>query len=302
MADSMIELSQCPVCVSPRISHWFDGFTNRDPSDGVTWPVFRCAACGHGFMNPQPCAAILDRYYTAKYTAYNPHHGADADDARAIADARQSGEFRHAPISSGKRVLDLGCGGGYFLSICRQLGAEVFGIEPSAYGYDITAQQNIPVFHGDLAAYLASHGGTRFDVITANHVLEHIPDPVRALAGLKTLLAPGGTIVITVPNARSRFAEQLRTVWYNTDLPFHLHQFSAQSLTKAAELAGLAVNEMSTTSLPHATAASFSQLMRCKYYIPGKLTHRLLSVSRAVAMAKKDDARGQGEALLARFG
>ena len=104
------------------------------------------------------------------------------------------------------------------------------------------------------------------------------------------------------PNARSRFANELRTEWYNTDLPFHLHQFSAQSLTKAAELAGLTINEMGTTSLPSATAASFSQLLRRKYYIPGKLTHRLLSPARATAMAKKDDARAEGEALLARFG
>jgi SAM-dependent methyltransferase len=118
-------------------------------------------------MNPQPGPTVLDRYYTAEYDPYSERHGAEAEDALIVAEAKRAGEFRHAPIAAGKRVLDLGCGGGWFLTICRQLGADVFGIEPSRHGYAITAKQNIPVFHGDLAAYLATHSGAQFDVITS---------------------------------------------------------------------------------------------------------------------------------------
>jgi 2-polyprenyl-3-methyl-5-hydroxy-6-metoxy-1,4-benzoquinol methylase len=301
MTEDMTELRACPVCGAADIVHWFTGFTNRDPADKATWPVAQCQACTHGFMNPQPGPHVLGRYYTAEYAPYAERHGAEADDEHIVAEARATGEFRHAPITAGKRVLDLGCGGGWFLNICRKLGADVFGIEPSQHGYDITASQNIPVFRGDLASYLASHGGTQFDVITSSHVFEHIPDPVAALRGLRELLAPGGVVVISVPNARSRCAQALRQTWHNTDLPYHLHHFSAQSFAKAAELAGLAVTEMGTTSLPKATLSSAAQMLRRKYYIPTRVAQRLIGLKRAHTMARADDANAVGEALLARF-
>lgn len=297
------EMDSCPICGSGEIGLRFNGFTNRNPADGKSWPVFECKFCQHGFINPQPSADVLNEYYSSSYRAYRPNHGSeDQDEAAIVAKAKAANEFRHIPVPAGKRVLDLGCGGGFFLNICRQLGADVQGIEPSPHGAESARRQGIPVFEGTLDQFLQEHGDQRFDVITSNHVIEHVPDPIRALAGLKTLLAPSGTMTIAVPNARSIFANALGAEWHNTDLPFHLHQFSADSLRIAAEKAGLATVGISTTSLPSATAGSLQMLLRRKYYIPQRLSRRLPLMRRySERLAIRQDARREGEALLGRF-
>ncbi len=296
------ELRECPICASEQISFRFNGFTNRNRADGMIWPVFSCQECDHGFVNPQPGPHVLDRYYSVDYEPYTERHSADEADDAIIREARRSGEFRHIPIPTGKRVLDFGCGGGFFLSICQKLGADVQGIEPSVHGAAVTAGQAIPVFNGHLEDYLSAHGTERFDVITSNHVIEHVPDPVAALRGLKQLLAPGGMIIIAVPNARSMFANALGAEWYSVDLPFHIHQFCSQSLAKAAGLAGLVTNAIGTTSLPASTAASLRLLWRRRYMIPQKISVRIPGMaSYATRTASAQDARDEGEALLAQF-
>jgi 2-polyprenyl-3-methyl-5-hydroxy-6-metoxy-1,4-benzoquinol methylase len=298
----MPALDHCPICESSNIALRFNGFTNRRRSDGIVWPVFECRDCGHGFMNPQPGPEVLNGYYDAEYEPYDDKHGATEDDVHVVASARRLGEFRHIPLPVGKKILDFGCGGGYFLRICRELGADVQGIEPSAHGAEITRRQGIPVFNGTLEQFQAERGGDRFDVITSNHVLEHVPDPVRTLAGLGSLLAPGGSITIAVPNARCTFAQELGPEWYSTDLPFHLHQFSAESLRIAAERAGLSTQSIGTTSLPASTAASLQLLLRQKYFVPRRLTMRLPLFKRySEHLATRHDEQRRGEALLARF-
>lgn len=297
----MPTMRQCPICLSSELAFRFNGFTNRKPADGKVWPVSECRDCGHGFMNPQPEPDVLDAYYDAAYEPYQEDHGATQDDAAIVARAIKEGEFRHIPLPAGKKVLDFGCGGGFFLRICRNLGAEVQGIEPSPHGAAATRRQGIPVFNGTLEQFLEHHADARYDVITSNHVLEHVPHPVRTLAGLRSLLAPGGSMTICVPNAQCTFAQELRAEWYSTDLPFHLHQFSSRSLAAAARAAGLSC-EIGTTSLPSSTGASLSLLLRRKYFIPRRLTgqlpfFRLLSERLAV----RHDREGRGEALLARF-
>jgi 2-polyprenyl-3-methyl-5-hydroxy-6-metoxy-1,4-benzoquinol methylase len=295
-------LAKCPICSSESISLRFNGFTNRDSKDGAVWPVYGCKDCGHGFINPQPSRDILNRYYSSSYVAYDETHGAEGDDDSIVSEAIRTGEFRHIPLPAGKRVLDFGCGGGFFLRICARLGADVQGIEPSPHGAKVTGRQGIPVFEGSLEEYLSMSDRQCFDVITSNHVLEHVSNPIRTLAGLRALLAPGGRITIAVPNAASKFAMALGSEWYSVDLPFHLHQFSASSLRVAADRAGLNVCNMGTTSLPSSTRASLQLLLRRKYGLPQIITERLpLLALYSRKLAARHDAQAVGEALLANF-
>lgn len=254
-------------------------------------------------MNPQPSWDDLSPYYSALYDPYDPTHGADGSDDEIVARAMREGRFRHIAIGEGSRILDVGCGAGFFLRIATRLGAVCQGVEPSAVAADRARATGLSVFTGTLEDYAATNPKDRFDIITANHVLEHVPDPVATLSRMKTLLAAGGMIWISVPNADCHFNRVLKGWWNSTDLPYHLMQFGTESLTLAGQKAGLEVRSLATYSLPVATAASIRQELRARYKIPMRLLLRIKLLESFVAprVAARLDSNGGGEAILIEF-
>jgi 2-polyprenyl-3-methyl-5-hydroxy-6-metoxy-1,4-benzoquinol methylase len=301
----MNNLTECPVCSSANVAFAYEAGTNRRPAEEARWRVYACRQCGHGFMNPQPSWHELSSYYVEDYDPYLQDHGAEtARDKEAVSIALESGTFRHLPVPAGKRVLDVGCGAGWFLRICKQLGAETFGIEPSAFGAKRSRDDGLEVFNGTVQDYLEQYGPQRkFDVITANHVVEHAPNPVQTLEGAKSLLAPGGTLWISVPNAACYFSRALGAEWHSTDLPYHLQQFTPKSVELAGHRAGLKPRRVYTYSLPAATAASLRHLLRRRALFPQRISMRLPVLNNYCAekVATYLDRKGDGEALIAEF-
>jgi 2-polyprenyl-3-methyl-5-hydroxy-6-metoxy-1,4-benzoquinol methylase len=298
----METLSKCPVCESERIRFHYAAPTTRR-SDSRMWRVDRCDVCSHGFMNPQPSWEDLSAYYSALYDPYDPTHGADGSDDEVVAKATREGRFRHIAIGKDARILDVGCGAGFFLRIATRLGAIGQGVEPSAVAAERARAAGLSVFTGTLEDFVATRPSDRFDVITANHVLEHVPDPVATLSLMKELLAENGMIWIAVPNADCHFNRVLKGWWNSTDLPYHLMQFGTESLTLAGKRAGLEVRSLATYSLPVATAASIRQVLRARYLIPMRLLLRIKLLESYVAprVAARLDSNGRGEAILIEF-
>jgi SAM-dependent methyltransferase len=75
-------------------------------------------------------------------------------------------------------------------------------------------------------------------VVTAFHVLEHVPDPVAVLRRALAWLAPGGLLIIEVPNAGGLGAAIFGQAWSGLELPRHLSHFSPETLARAVERAG----------------------------------------------------------------
>jgi len=104
---------------------------------------------------------------------------------------------RLKPASS---VLDLGCGRGGVMERLHQQARFVAGLDP-----------DLASLHDHRAPVLALACGTAdalpyadasFDLVCCSWVLEHLPDPVRALAEVARVLAPGGHFIFLTPNAR----------------------------------------------------------------------------------------------------
>jgi 2-polyprenyl-3-methyl-5-hydroxy-6-metoxy-1,4-benzoquinol methylase len=107
-----------------------------------------------------------------------------------------------APLPGEGRVLDVGCGKGLLLKrfVGRHSQWRPYGIEQSRNALRLLAE-NLPeaqVFEGLLQD--DPFGGERFELITANGVLEHVPDPLAFLASCGNLLGAGGRLYIGVPN------------------------------------------------------------------------------------------------------
>ena len=134
-------------------------------------------------------------------------------------------------------LLDVGCGNGNFIYEMKGLGWDVSGVEPDRQSAEIAATKyNLNVFCGSLES--AAFDEKRFDVITLNHVVEHLEDPVSVLRLCRDLLKDDGKVVLTAPNIESLGFKKYKNSWYALDIPRHFFQFSLQTLIECAKKAG----------------------------------------------------------------
>ena len=105
-------------------------------------------------------------------------------------------------VGAAKRVLDVGCSTGYLAAAIAARGNEVLGVEYDEASAAIARERGLEVLTADLETNdLAAHfGAGSFDVVVFADVLEHLRDPLPVLRRSHDLLAPGGYVVISLPN------------------------------------------------------------------------------------------------------
>ena len=99
----------------------------------------------------------------------------------------------------GKRILDIGCGVGAFVRRLREFSPQVYGFDIDRESVTTAAAEGLP----NLALAVGEHlpyPDASFDVIFLHEVLEHVDDDVATLKEARRVLAPGGRVVIFVPN------------------------------------------------------------------------------------------------------
>ena len=135
-------------------------------------------------------------------------------------------------------VLEIGASNGVMLDIFKAAGWKTWGVEPSE-----NAKAAAGKGHRILKDYFeqVELPENYFDIVIANHTLEHMDDPLFVLRKVKRILKPGGIVYIDVPNAGGAAARLLGKNWpYLLPLE-HRHQFTRQSLEKIFKEAGFRV-------------------------------------------------------------
>lgn len=215
---------------------------SRDYVTGTRFDVVVCPSCGLGWTTPVP--ADLDPYYPRTYRRYNPWVARVLNRLYRWRVSRWCRGFA-APGSA----LELGCGDGVMLDTLRSQGWQVCGTERTEamaatarerYGIRMYVDPDGP-----------QPGEDRFELIVLFQVLEHLADPVAALARARSLLADGGRIVVGVPNRASWQAAFGSGDWFHLDVPRHLVHFTPASLAAAAAGAGLRVETVGHISPEH---------------------------------------------------
>jgi len=146
------------------------------------------------------------------------------------------------------RALDIGCGRGITLRQLKEDGWEVSGVEISeTAAAQARSVLGDTIFVGDVLD--APWRSDSFDVINIWHVLEHLPDPTAVLAKSRTLLRPGGLLVVAVPNFESFQARFAGRQWFHLDVPRHYWHFGEKNLRALLEERGFAIQETSHFSL-----------------------------------------------------
>jgi 2-polyprenyl-6-hydroxyphenyl methylase/3-demethylubiquinone-9 3-methyltransferase len=105
----------------------------------------------------------------------------------------------------GKRVLDVGCGGGILSEAMARRGAQVTGIDLAPLTIEIAelhaleSQLSIRYVR-EAAETHAAHSAGAYDIVTCMEMLEHVPEPESVLRALHDLVKPGGDIVVSTLN------------------------------------------------------------------------------------------------------
>jgi 2-polyprenyl-3-methyl-5-hydroxy-6-metoxy-1,4-benzoquinol methylase len=237
------------------------------------WGIRTCSGCGTAWLDPQPAAEDLPALYS-RYLTHNiqtsttwlgrlqratsqcalsragyPVEGPKEILPRLL--AQLTGSKRRARLSvlglgptNKGTLLDVGCGNGDFILRMRSLGWRVSGVDPDSTAAAYGRRQGLQVFTGTIADVSEA---ARYDVITLNHVIEHVADPVNLLRECHKRLHPdGGRLIMTTPNINSCGHRWFRKYWRGLEVPRHFTIFSPSSLRDCIERAKFRVISLST--------------------------------------------------------
>lgn len=150
--------------------------------------------------------------------------------------ARQPARLlRRAGLAPGARVLDVGAGQGRLVHELRHRGYRARGIEPSSRSAAAAAAAGRAVERRTIF----EHRDSGLDAAVLWHVLEHLEDPGGALRRVRGWLAPGGLVLLGVPNAASLQAAIGGEGWLHWDVPRHRTHFTPRGLEALLRSCGL---------------------------------------------------------------
>jgi len=191
-------IRSCPLCgglrrttLSRRMQHHLD----------LTTVV--CNSCSFVYTNPMPTPEVYGRFYLEAYAhfyrqlAAAPPRGDNIPESSYAKTIFENIE-KVRPLD-GARLLEVGPGNGNFLWWAMKRGLTVLGVEPSTESCATLSEAGLPMRSGTLES-LQDIPPASYDILAMFHVLEHFYDPNTALERCWELLAPGGIIVIAVPN------------------------------------------------------------------------------------------------------
>jgi 2-polyprenyl-3-methyl-5-hydroxy-6-metoxy-1,4-benzoquinol methylase len=196
-----------------------------------------CAECGLMRTDPMPTDEELGAYYASGYRKDYQFAGSKPPRAH-IASSMRIAEARIAELERwmkpGARVLDFGCGSGEFAYLAQEAGCEVTAFDPGSDYLDFAKQEyGVEAFSSRWEDADLEAGS--FDVITCFHVVEHLRQPVEAMAQMAQWLDDEGVVHIAVPDMRPNHKPSFDRFHFA-----HVHGFISETLEAAALQAGLA--------------------------------------------------------------
>ncbi len=207
--------------------------------------VLECLSCGMGMVDPIPSNEKLEKLYnSAEYFAEHMSYDYSTlseNRINALIKENTSYHLKHLKRFldlTGKKVLEIGCGGGFLLKGLQQEGAEVKGLETSNASVDfINKKLKLSVQN---ANFETVEFNDKFDLIILNHVLEHFVHVLPALQKIESNLNKGGLLYLRVPDFGSFDRRAYKQHW-PAFLPFHIYYFTERSLQSLLKQNGLSV-------------------------------------------------------------
>lgn len=250
--DNLVD-APCGACGSFERSCLFENHDRLHGFPGI-FKINCCSRCSLVYISPRP--KDISKYYVEEYEPYNlnlkdfyqtldsklmsSYYGDKRGFFQWIKSKFYKLFYNPIPLEyRGKKILDIGCGSSIFLYNLKRFGKfDVYGVEMSDYA----AQQArmklglTNVLTGTLEnnTFLDNF----FNVITLNHVIEHVPNPKETLSEIKRILKPNSLLIITTPNTDSLLFKIFKKFWFALETPRHLNLFSERTLLEIINSVG----------------------------------------------------------------
>jgi 2-polyprenyl-3-methyl-5-hydroxy-6-metoxy-1,4-benzoquinol methylase len=222
----------CGVCGSTRARELYKA-RDRLRNTAETFSIAKCEDCGVLRTLPELTESELARCYPGDYW------GGDEPSDKWVqqSQAEKARILAKLELTAG-RILDVGCGAGFFLRALESTRWDRYGIEsdPRAAGVAASSLGTDHMLAGSLRTAVLPDSS--FDVITMWSVLEHTTEPQVELAKARRLAKRGGVLVVQVPNAAGYQARLFRGNWFALDAPRHRHHFSPGILSRLIKRSG----------------------------------------------------------------
>ena len=228
-------MAVCPICGrGGRFT--FEDRTWKIDGDGREFRYGECSDCRLLFCVPTPTdpeiEAVYGNYYKDYYKWFVQHRFLKKLQGwhryRRLVSIFQRQGFAWTK----RKILDIGCGHGWFLDEAMRGGWQAYGVE---YLEDELLlemrRRGLNIAKGTLESIKLP--GNSFDLITMWHVLEHMRDPRKALSIVEDLLCEQGYCVVAVPNREAKSFEKVGVEWEWLQEPFiHVSSFSRTALER----------------------------------------------------------------------
>ena len=193
---------------------------------GVDLEVVQCSGCGLVQLSNDPVP-----YYK--------------EVIRAAAFSEEMRDFRMKQFDSfvqkfsleGKKVIEIGCGRGEYLSIMQQFGIQAYGLEQSAESVTQCVKNGLKVSKGFIQDSTERLNDAPFDAFFILNFLEHLPEPNSTLRGIYNNLTRDGVGLVEVPN----FDMILRKKLFSEFIGDHLFYFTKETLNTTLKLNGFEI-------------------------------------------------------------
>jgi len=214
---------------------------------GITLKVFQCSGCGLVQLASKPVP-----YYR--------------EVIRAVGISEEMMNFRKKYFKEfidkyelrNKKVIEIGCGTGDYLSLLNDLGVDAYGLEYSEKSVEICKKRGLKVFHGFIEREDYVIENSPFDAFFCLNFLEHVPFPNIFLRGIWNNLKNEAVGIIEVPN----FNFQIKNKLFSEFIPDHLLYFTCDTLALTLKLNGFEVIDIKEILDKHIIAAEVKKIKR----------------------------------------
>ena len=231
-------ISFCPVCGHSSLKHYLD-VTDWLVSK-ERFELKQCEQCHFVFTANAPSEKEIGPYYNSEeYVEHSDTTNGLIYSIYHVA-RRVMLNFKYRKIkrlNTGKKLLDIGSGSGYFMNHMKKNGYDVTGVEISEKATAL-CEKTFGIKAHSPSEFIEEKLDTNYDIISLWHVFEHVYSYDTYFDLFSKSLNDKGYLIMALPNCDSPDAKIYKSYWSAYDTPRHIWHFTPKTIEKFAKKRG----------------------------------------------------------------